>query len=393
MKTIRDLDLKNKRVLVRVDFNVPQDKATREVTDDTRLRAALPTIQHLMEQGARVILASHLGRPDGRIVDKLRLDPVARKPSQILGKNVEKVNDCIGPEAEEAVRRLKPGDVLLLENLRFHPEEEKNDPAFSKALASLADVYVNDAFGTAHRAHASTAGVAEYLPAAAGFLIEKEIQALGGALNDPARPFAALIGGAKVSSKIKVLENLVHRVDGLFIGGAMACTFLKAQGFEMGRSLVEDDQVEFARRLMIEGHDKGIDLLLPLDAVVADRVDAQAERKIVSISQVPPDWMVLDIGPATIELFEQNLRNYRTVLWNGPMGVFELAPFASGTRAVAAFLAQLPAHTIVGGGESVAAIEELGLADRFSHVSTGGGATLEFIEGRTLPGIAALEGK
>ncbi len=393
MKTIRDLDLKNKRVLVRVDFNVPQDKATREVTDDTRLRAALPTIQHLMEQGARVILASHLGRPDGQIVDKLRLDPVARKPSQILGKNVEKVNDCIGPEAEEAVRRLKPGDVLLLENLRFHPEEEKNDPAFSKALASLADVYVNDAFGTAHRAHASTAGVAEYLPAAAGFLIEKEIQALGGALNDPARPFAALIGGAKVSSKIKVLENLVHRVDGLFIGGAMACTFLKAQGFEMGRSLVEDDQVEFARRLMIEGHDKGIDLLLPLDAVVADRVDAQAERKIVSISQVPPDWMVLDIGPATIELFEQNLRNYRTVLWNGPMGVFELAPFASGTRAVAAFLAQLPAHTIVGGGESVAAIEELGLADRFSHVSTGGGATLEFIEGRTLPGIAALEGK
>ena len=393
MKTIRDLDLKNKRVLVRVDFNVPQDKATREVTDDTRLRAALPTIQHLMEQGARVILASHLGRPDGQIVDKLRLDPVARKLSQILGKNVEKVNDCIGPEAEEAVRRLKPGDVLLLENLRFHPEEEKNDPAFSKALASLADVYVNDAFGTAHRAHASTAGVAEYLPAAAGFLIEKEIQALGGALNDPARPFAALIGGAKVSSKIKVLENLVHRVDGLFIGGAMACTFLKAQGFEMGRSLVEDDQVEFARRLMIEGHDKGIDLLLPLDAVVADRVDAQAERKIVSISQVPPDWMVLDIGPATIELFEQNLRNYRTVLWNGPMGVFELAPFASGTRAVAAFLAQLPAHTIVGGGESVAAIEELGLADRFSHVSTGGGATLEFIEGRTLPGIAALEGK
>ena len=391
MKTIRDLDLKSKRVLVRVDFNVPQDKSTREVIDDSRLRAALPTIRYLVERGARIILASHLGRPDGQVVEKLRLDPVAARLSQLLGQEVKKVNDCIGPEAEEAVRNLKPGEVLLLENLRFHPEEETNDPEFGRSLASLADVYVNDAFGTAHRAHASTAGVAQYLPAAAGFLMEKELIALGGALSNPTRPFAALIGGAKVSSKIRVLENLVERVDGLFVGGAMACTFLKAQGHEMGRSLVEDDQLEFARRLVNEAQGKGLTFVLPVDAVIADRVETDARWEVVSISAVPHDQYVLDIGPATIGLFERHLRTYKTVLWNGPMGVFELTPFASGTRAMAALLAHLPANTIVGGGESVAAVEQLGLADRFTHVSTGGGATLEYIEGRVLPGVAALE--
>lgn len=390
MKTIRDLDLNGKRVLVRVDFNVPQDKTTRAVTDDTRLRAALPTIRYLIERGARVILVSHLGRPDGQVVEKLRLDPVATRLSQILGRPVKKVNDCVGPEANEAVRNLKPGEVLLLENLRFHEEEEQNDPVFSKALAALADVYVNDAFGTAHRAHASTVGVAGLLPAAAGFLMEKEIEALAGALKSPARPFAALIGGAKVSSKIKVLENLVARVDGLFIGGAMACTFLKAQGYEMGRSLVEDDQMDSALRIVKDAKGRGVNFMLPVDAVVADRIEANAQWAVTPVSAVPKDSYVLDIGPATIGLFEDQLRPHKTVLWNGPMGVFELAPFASGTRAMAAFLADLPANTIVGGGESVAAVEEMGLAGRFSHVSTGGGATLEFIEGRILPGVEAL---
>lgn len=391
MKTIRDLDLRGKRVLVRVDFNVPQDKATREVTDDTRLRAALPTIRYLMDQGAEVILACHLGRPDGQVVEKLRLEPVGARLSELLGLPVKKLGDCIGPEAEEAARSLKPAEVLLLENLRFHPEEEKNDPAFSKALANLADVYVNDAFGTAHRAHASTAGVARYLPAVAGLLMEKELKALGGVLSNPARPFAALIGGAKVSSKIKVLESLAEKVDGLFIGGAMACTFLKAEGYEMGRSLVEDDQLEFARRLLQQAKERGVSFVLPVDAVIADRVEPGARWEVVSISAVPHDRYVLDIGPATISLFERQMRSYKTVLWNGPMGVFELAAFASGTRAMAAFLAHLPAETIVGGGESVAAVEQLGLADRFTHVSTGGGATLEYIEGRVLPGVAVLE--
>ncbi len=393
MKTIRDLDLKNKRVLVRVDFNVPQDKATREVADDTRLRAALPTLRYLIDQGSKVVLVSHLGRPDGQVVEKLRLDPVARRLSDLLSKEVKKVNDCIGPEAEAAISNMKSGDLVLLENLRFHPEEEANDPAFSKALASLADVYVNDAFGTAHRAHASTAGVADYLPSAAGFLIEKEVKALGGALTNPARPFGAVIGGAKISSKIQVLDNLIEKVDGLFIGGAMACTFLKAKGYEMGGSLVEDDQLDFALGLIKQAQLKGMTFLLPVDAVVADRVDAAAEHKLVAITEVTAGWSVLDIGPATVGLFEKHLRSYKTVLWNGPMGVFEMESFASGTRSVAAFLSNLDANTIVGGGESVAAVEGLGLADRFTHVSTGGGATLEFIEGRTLPGIAALEGK
>lgn len=390
MKTIRQLDLRDKRVLVRVDFNVPQDKTTRAVTDDTRLRAALPTIRYLIERGARVILVSHLGRPDGQVVEKLRLNPVATRVSQILGQPVKKVNDCVGPEAKEAVRNLKPGEVLLLENLRFHEEEEKNDPGFSKALASLADVYVNDAFGTAHRAHASTVGVAGLLPAAAGFLMEKEIEALTGALKNPARPFAALIGGAKVSSKIKVLENLVARVDGLFIGGAMACTFLKAQGYQMGRSLVENDQLDSALRIVKDAKGRGVNFALPVDAVVAGRIEADAQWAVTPVSAVPKDSYVLDIGPATISLFEDQLRPHKTVFWNGPMGVFELAPFASGTRAMAVFLADLPANTIVGGGESVAAVEEMGLAGRFSHISTGGGATLEFIEGRILPGVAAL---
>ncbi len=386
-KTVRDIDVKGQRVLVRVDFNVPLDKKTGTVTDDTRIRAALPTIQYLIDQGAKVILCSHLGRPDGQVKENLRLTPVAARLSELLGKPVAKTDDCIGPEVEQAVEALKPGDVLLLENLRFHAEEEANDPAFAQALAGLADVYVNDAFGTAHRAHASTEGVTRHLPAVAGFLMEKEIDYLSRATENPEHPYVAIIGGAKISGKIEVLENLLGKVDALLIGGGMANTFLKAQGHEVGQSLVEDDRLALAQDLLARAGNK---LHLPVDAVVATGLEAGAEHKVVGVGQVPADWKIVDIGPQTVQAFGQVIRTARTVVWNGPLGVFEVPAFAEGTTAVARLLADSGAVTIIGGGDSAAAVAQTGLEDRMSHISTGGGASLEFLEGKTLPGVAAL---
>jgi phosphoglycerate kinase len=387
-KTVRDLDVSGKRVLVRVDFNVPQDE-TGQVTDDTRIRAALPTIEFLRQHGARVILASHLGRPKGKVVEKLRLDPVAERLGELLGHPVRKLGEAIGPAVREAVTAMRPGDVLLLENLRFYPEEEANDPTFARQLASLADLYVDDAFGTAHRAHASTEGVAHYLPAVAGLLMAKELDFLGRALQRPNHPFVAILGGAKVSDKISVIENLLPKVDRLLIGGGMANTFLLAMGREVGDSLVEQDKLDVARDLLGRGGSK---LLLPVDAVIADAFSAEAERQVVSVDQVTAGWRILDIGPRTVKLYTDALQGARTVVWNGPMGVFELEPFATGTIAIAHAVADLPdATTIVGGGDSVAAIEVAGVAERISHISTGGGASLEFLEGKELPGVAALQ--
>ncbi len=388
-KTIEDVDVQGQRVLVRVDFNVPLDDAGA-ITDDTRIQAALPTIRYLLEHGAAVILMSHLGRPKGGPDPKYSLAPVAARLGQLLGRTVPLAPDCIGPVVEEQVRSLRPGDVLLLENLRFHPEEEANDPSFARQLAGLADLYVNDAFGSAHRAHASTAGVAAYLPAVSGFLMQRELQALGGALENPARPFAAVIGGAKVSSKLAVLQHLLTRVDLLLIGGGMANTFLYAEGYSVGKSLLEVDLVETARTLMSEARRRSAQIVLPLDAIVAEQVSGEAAHHYADIAEIPQDWYVVDIGPKTRALFAHTLGTCRTVLWNGPMGIFELPPFAEGTRAVAQAIAESGAVSVVGGGDSVAALEELGLAGRMTHVSTGGGASLEFLEGKTLPGVAAL---
>jgi phosphoglycerate kinase len=389
-KTVRDIDVKGKRVLMRVDFNVPLDKVDRHVVDDTRIRAALPTIDYLRQQGARLILCSHLGRPDGKAVNALRLTPVARHLSELLGRPVETTDCCTGRAVEAAAQALVPGEVLLLENLRFHAEEEANDPAFAKALASLAEVFVNDAFGTAHRAHASTAGVATYLPAVAGFLMEKELAFLGKALGDPERPFAAIIGGAKISTKIRVLEHLLEKVDRLIIGGGMACTFLKAEGFDVGASLVEAEHVQTATRIMELASERSVQLLLPADVMVGDRFEANARRQMVSVNAVSDGWQILDIGEKTAEIFIRALADCRTVLWNGPVGVIEFPAFARGSHRLAKAIAELDATTIVGGGETVQVVEELGLESKFSHVSTGGGAALEFLEGRELPGVAAL---
>jgi phosphoglycerate kinase len=387
-KTVKDIAVKGKRALVRVDFNVPLENG--EVADDTRIRAALPTIQYLLEQGAAVILMSHLGRPKGKVQDELRLDPVARRLSQVLGRDVDKLDDCVGSEVLNATKSLEPGRVLLLENLRFHPEEEENDPDFARQLASLADVYVNDAFGTAHRAHASTTGVAAYLPAVAGLLLERELEVLGSALAHPARPFVAILGGAKVSSKIGVIRSLLNKVDLLLVGGGMANTFFKAQGHDVGESLAEDDRLTTAREILEQAGEK---LVLPVDVVVADAFAADANVQTVGVDQVPAGWRILDIGPRTVSLFEEKLASAATVVWNGPMGVFEFPRFAAGTIALATSLAGTEATTIVGGGDSVAALQQAGLADKMTHVSTGGGASLEFLEGKTLPGVAALQDK
>jgi phosphoglycerate kinase len=375
-----------------VDFNVPLDPDDGHVLDDTRIRAALPTIEYLREREGRLILCSHLGRPKG-VDDSLRLAPVARRLGELLGSPVKTTDDCVGPQVKEAAQALGPGEVLLLENLRFHPEEEANDPDFARALASLADVYVNDAFGSAHRAHASTAGVAAYLPAVAGFLMEKELTFLGKALASPDRPFAAVIGGAKISTKMGVLENLLAKVDRLLIGGGMACTFLKAEGLEVGQSLVEEAYVETARQIRERASQRGVMLLLSSDVIVGDRFEADARHQQVSVQEIPPGWQIMDIGEKTAGAFVQALRDCKTVLWNGPMGVIEFEAFSQGSYRLAEAIAGLDATTIVGGGETVAVVERLGLEGKFSHVSTGGGAALEFLEGRELPGVAALADK
>lgn len=388
-KTVRDVNWSGKRALVRCDFNVPLDSAQR-ITDDRRITEALPTVKYLIEHGAVVVLCSHLGRPKGKPQDDLRLAPVAARLSELLGKPVAMLGDSVGPAVEAAVRAAKPGDVLLLENLRFHAEEEKNVTEYAKALANLGDVYVNDAFGAAHRAHASTAGVAAFLPAVAGFLMEKELDFLGAALENPGRPFVAILGGAKISDKIGVVENLLAKADSLLIGGGMANTFLKAKGYEMGDSLVEADSVAIAKGLLkTSGHR----LVLPVDAVVADRFAADATHKVVPVDKVQPGWRILDIGPKTVALYASHIAGAKTVVWNGPMGVFEMDAFAVGTFEVAKAVAGSGATSIIGGGDSAAAVEKAGLADQITHISTGGGASLEFLEGKALPGVAALNDK
>ncbi|SFD95826.1 phosphoglycerate kinase [Lentibacillus persicus] len=390
-KTLHDLDLKDKRVFCRVDFNVPMKNG--EITDDTRIRAALPTIEYLKENGATVILASHLGRPKGEAVDELRLDPVAERLSELLGQEVVKTDAVYGKEVNEALSQVSDGDILLIENVRFEPGEEKNDPELSQAFADMADLYVNDAFGAAHRAHASTTGVAEKLPAAAGFLMEKEIEVLTQALENPERPFTAIIGGAKVKDKISVIDHLLDKVDNLIIGGGLAYTFIKAQGYEIGKSLLEEDKLDMAKEFMQKANEKGVNFVMPEDAVVADDFSEDANTKIVNISEIPSDWEALDIGPETRKKYARIVNDSQLIIWNGPMGVFEYGAFAGGTKAVAESLAQTEGYTIIGGGDSAAAVEKFGLAGDMNHVSTGGGASLEFMEGKVLPGVKALNDK
>ncbi len=390
--TIRDVDASGQRVFVRVDFNVPLQDG--KVTDDSRIRASIPTIRALLGQGARVVLASHLGRPDGKVQDSLRLRPVAERLSQLLRLNVPVTGDALGLGTEDAVKRLRPGEALMLENLRFHIEEEKNDPAFAQSLANYGDLYVNDAFGTAHRAHASTVGIARILPAYAGLLMEAEIKALSGLLESPERPFAAVVGGAKVSGKIEVLTNLMDKVDVVVVGGGMANTFLVAQGKSVGKSLAEYDRVEDAKRILAMAEGKGVRIVLPIDVIVAKEVTQGTEYKTLPAEKIPASWHIVDLGKQSQALMEEALEPARTVFWNGPLGVFEIPSFAHGTRAMARFLAAKAAAgatVVVGGGDSVAAVQQQGLADQMTHISTGGGASLEFLEGRELPGIAVLQ--
>ena len=390
-KTVRDVDVDGKRVFLRADLNVPLDDG--RITDDTRIRASLPTIVYLLDRGATVILASHLGRPKGKVNDALRLKPVADRLSQLLGRPVRMTGDALGPGVQVAVDKLRPGDLILLENLRFHAEEEANDPEFAKSLAGLADLYVNDAFGAAHRAHASTEGITHYLPSVAGLLMEREVDALQTLLERPAKPFHAVIGGAKVSGKLEVLEALLSRCQAILVGGGMANTFLASKGLALGKSLVEEEQLDNATRIVEEARRKRVRLMLPTDAVIAPQIHHRAKTKVVPVDAVPKDQMIVDIGPETVAAYTEHLAKAKTVFWNGPMGVFEHPQFAEGTRAIARSLATLTdqgAVTVVGGGDSVAAVEQLELTDRMTHVSTGGGASLEFLEGKTLPGVAAL---
>lgn len=389
--TLKDLDVKGKKVFCRVDFNVPMAKG--EITDDTRMRAALPTIQYLTEQGAKVILASHLGRPKGEVVEELRLDPVAEHLSNLTGKEVLKTDAVYGEEVEEAISQLQEGDILLIENVRFEAGEEANSPELAEAFARMADVYVNDAFGAAHRAHASTAGIAKHLPSAAGLLMERELRVLGEALSKPERPFTAIIGGAKVADKIKVIDRLLDLVDHLIIGGGLAYTFLKAEGYEIGKSLLEEDKIDLARDFIEKAKEKGVNFVYPKDIVIADRFAEDADAKIVSVADIPADWQGLDIGPETRELYAEIIKESKLIIWNGPMGVFEMNSFAGGTKEVARALAESDGYTIIGGGDSAAAVEQFGFADKMDHISTGGGASLEFMEGKVLPGVEALSDK
>ena len=391
--TVTDADVKGKKVLLRCDFNVPQDKATGEITSDKRIVAALPTIQYLLEQGAAVIACSHLGKPKGTWKESLTLAPVAKRLSELLGMDVIFAKDIIGEDAKAKAAALQPGQLMLLENLRFDAREEKNDPEFAKELASMAEIFVSDAFGTVHRAHASTAGVAAFLPAYSGMLVEKELSIMGKALDDPKRPFVAILGGAKVSSKIGVINNLLEKADTIIIGGGMSYTFQKAQGFEVGNSLLESDWLDYSLDMLKKAEEKGVKLLLPVDTVVGKEFAADTERMTVDADKMPADWEGLDIGPKTIELFSEAVKDAGTVVWNGPMGVFEFPAFAVGTEAMAKALAASDAVTIVGGGDSAAAVEKLGYADKMTHISTGGGASLEFLEGKELPGVACLQDK
>ena len=388
-KTLRDIEVGGKRVLVRVDFNVPLDEEAGVITDDSRIRAALPTIKYLIDQGARIILCSHLGRPKGRVVEKLRLAVVGQRLSQILGRQVVVTRDCIGPEVEKAIEKLKGGDILLLENIRFHPEEEENDASFAQAMAQLADIYINDAFGASHRTHASIVGITNYLPAVAGLLIEKELNVLEGVLTNPVHPFVGLVGGAKVSDKITVLENILDKVDSLLVGGGMAAALLKAKSYEVGLS-VKEDKLDFAVKLIEDVNRSKVRLLLPVDVVIADRLGAEAELRTVAIEEIPPDWRIVDIGPLTIKYFGAELDGSKTVFWNGPMGVYEIPQFAQGTQAMARRLAGLDATTVIGGGSTAEVVIEMGLADKMTFVSTGGGASLRFLGGKILPGVEAL---
>ncbi len=394
--TIDDLDLKGKKVLVRVDFNVPLDE-NQNVTDDFRIRAALPTIRKIISEGASAVLCSHLGRPKGKRIETLSLKPVASKLSELLGQEVIFAPDCVGEEVDRLKQALKPGEVLLLENLRFHPQEEANDPAFSRELAKFCDLYVNDAFGTAHRAHASTVGVTQYFEqCAAGYLMQKELEYLGKALENPEHPFATILGGAKISGKIDVINNLLGKTDLLLIGGGMIFTFFKALGYEIGNSILEADRVEMAKELLRKVEETTTRLYLPQDVVIAEKVEAGARTRVVDVKQIPAGWAGVDIGPRTIEQFRSHLKGAKTIVWNGPMGVFEIPDFARGTEEIARYLADLTregATTIVGGGDSAAAVKKFGLEEQLSHVSTGGGASLEFLEGKTLPGVAALTDK
>jgi len=388
--TLRDIEVGGKRVLVRVDFNVPLDEKTGEITDDNRIRAALPTIKYLTEHGAKVILMSHFGRPKGKVVDGLRLAGVAQRLSQILMQPVDIAPDCVGPEVEKMVANLKSGDILLLENLRFHAEEEAGDVPFAQALARLGDVFVNDAFGAAHRAHASISVITNYLPAVAGFLLKKEIENLGNILENPARPFASLLGGAKISDKVNMLENIMGKVDFLLIGGGMAATFLKAQSYEVGLSLIETEMLDTTARLTEEARKSGARLLLPVDVVVADELNNEAKTEVVPVEEIPKDKRIVDMGPQTVSKFSQALRNCQTIFWNGPVGIFEIPRFAQGTQELARLLANLGATTFIGGGSTAEVVNEMGLADKMTFVSTGGGASLEFLSGEKLPGVEAL---
>lgn len=391
-RTLRDLDVSGKRVLLRVDFNVPKDSATGAITDDSRIRAAVPTIRYLLDHRARVIICSHMGRPKGPD-PKESLAPVAERLQQIVNVPVRMAHDCVGTEVEQKARDLSTGSLLMLENLRFHPQEEKNDPTFARSLAALAEVYVNDAFGAAHRAHASTEGVAHHLPAVAGLLMEKELRFLGGSLTNPERPFAVIVGGAKISDKIAMMEFMVEKADALIVGGGMVATFLKAKGKQTGQSIVEPDKVDLALRLEQRASERGIDLLLPNDLVVAERFEANAPSRVVLTDRVPEGWVIMDIGPGTVADFTKEIKRSRTIIWNGPMGVFEMPRFSDGTRAIAECLANSRGTTVVGGGSTAQAVHDLGLEAKLTHVSTGGGASLEFLEGRVLPGVAALMDK